>query len=326
MKLGIIGTNWITVQFVQAAEATGAFTLAAVYSRRQETAQHFVDETHDAAIYTDLEAFFASPIDVVYIASPNGLHAGQAIAALKAGKHAIVEKPMVTDAHQLAALEAAQANYPDHMVFEAARQVYDPNFAVIKDYVAAHRSALIGATLTYAKYSSRYDAYLAGKDPNIFSPRFGGGALMDLGVYSVYVAVGWFGMPQHVVYLPDVLKSGVDGSGVASLTYDFGNVTLLMGKNYTTQAPSEIYFGKTTLAFGPTGVLDNVHTFGETAQSLSQPQAKSPMADEAAFFAKALTTGDRQAAATAFALAKQVHTVMSDLRATTDIRFNTDPE
>lgn len=326
MKLGIIGTNWITVQFVQAAEATGAFELAAVYSRHQETAAHFVAETHQAAIYTDLADFFASAIDVVYIASPNGLHAGQAIAALTAGKDAIVEKPMVTDASQLAALAAAQQAHPQQMVFEAARHVYDPNFKVIGDYVAAHQAALTGATLTYAKYSSRYDAYLAGEDPNIFSPRFGGGALMDLGVYSVYAAVGWFGLPKRATYLPDLLASGVDGSGVASLAYDFGNVTLLIGKNYTTQAPSEIYFGKTTLAFGPTGVLDDVHTFGAEAKTLSQPQSDNPMADEAAYFGRALAQRDHTAAAAAFTLASQVHTVMSQLRATTSIRFGTDPE
>lgn len=326
MKLGIIGTNGITVQFVQAAEATGQFELTAVYSRHEETAQHFIHETHEAAIYTDLAAFFASPIDVVYIASPNGLHAGQAIQALKAGKHAIVEKPMVTDRSQLAALEEAQAAHPDQLVFEAARHVYDPNFKVIADYVKAHKGALRGATLTYAKYSSRYDAYLAGQDPNIFSPRFGGGALMDLGVYSVYAAVSWFGVPSEVVYLPEVLSSGVDGSGVANLSYDFGNVTLLIGKNYNTQAPSEIYFGKTTLSFGATGVLDHLHTFGAEARTLARPQAANPLTDEAAFFGQALTNGDHAAFAQAFNLAKQVHTVMGRLRATTNIHFGTDPE
>lgn len=326
MKLGIIGTNGITVQFVQAAESTGQFTLAAVYSRHEETAQHFIAETHEAAIYTDLDAFFASAIDVVYIASPNGLHAGQAIQALNAGKHAIVEKPMVTDRSQLAALEEAQAAHPDLLVFEAARHVYDPNFQVIADYVKDHKGALNGATLVNAKYSSRYDAYLAGDDPNIFSPRFGGGALMDLGVYSVYAAIGWFGLPSEVVYLPNVLSSGVDGSGVASLSYDFGNVTLLIGKNYITQAPSEIYFGKTTLSFGATGVLDHAHTFGADVQDLAKPQVDNPLAYEAEFFGRAIETGDHAACAKAFNLAKQVHTVMGRLRATTDIHFGTDPE
>ncbi|WP_125706355.1 Gfo/Idh/MocA family protein [Lacticaseibacillus daqingensis] len=324
MKLGIIGTNWITEQFIAAATATGQYTLAAVYSRHLETAQAFVAKVGSAAVFTDMAAFLASDLDVVYIASPNGLHASQTAAAVTAGKHVIVEKPMVTHPSQLAMIEAAKAAHPDVLVFEAARHLYDPNFAVVQDFAATH--TLSGATLVYAKYSSRYDDYLAGKDPNIFAPRFGGGALMDLGVYLVYAAVAWFGVPTRAVYLPHVLASGVDGDGVARLSYPDFDVTLIAGKTFNSELASEIYTGRETLTFDSPGELNRVTLVGPQPRDLTQAKDANPMADEARVFAQAIQTGDQALAAKQWALAKQVHTVMGQLRAGTDIRFGNDPE
>ena len=53
MKLGIIGTNWITKQFVEAAEATGEFTLTSVYSRKVATAQKFGADFKNVTEYFD---------------------------------------------------------------------------------------------------------------------------------------------------------------------------------------------------------------------------------------------------------------------------------
>ena len=89
-----------------------------------------------------------------------------------------------------------------------------------------------GATFTVMKYSSRYDKVLAGDEPypNIFTLKYAGGALMDLGVYAVYGALTMFGQPQSVVYYPTLCKTGVDAKGVAILNYDKFSVTLNFGK------------------------------------------------------------------------------------------------
>lgn len=94
INLGIIGTNWITDQFVQAAHETGQYQLAAVYSRRLETAQKFGEKYGDVEYATDLKTFFdIEHLNTVYIASPNSLHFEQAKQGILAGKNVIVEKP-----------------------------------------------------------------------------------------------------------------------------------------------------------------------------------------------------------------------------------------
>ena len=325
LKLGVIGTSWITAQFITAAHRTGMYRLTAVYSRHAETAQHFIAESAPAQAYTDMEAFLGSDIDVVYVASPNSLHAAQTIAALSAGKHVIVEKPMVTHPSQLAKLEEALAAHPDLMVFEAARHIYDPNFHAVTDYIAHH--PVTGATLAYMKYSSKYDDYLAGKQPNIFTTKPAGGALMDLGVYLVYAAVGWFGGPTTATYQPHMLASGVDGDGVMRFDYpDFG-VTLVTGKTTNHFAPSEIYFGRTTLQTDTPGELNYLKLISAGQRTdITAAQHDNPMVSEARFFAEAITKNDRAAFDRQWALAKQVHTLMGQMRAATPIHFDSDPD
>ena len=107
------------------------------------------------------------------------------------------------------------ANEHNVYIFEAARNIHESGFKKIADYLPL-KDEIIGANFSYMKYSSRYDQVLDGEEPNIFSTHFSGGALMDLGVYLVYAAVAWFGMPKEVHYFPRKISTGVDGLGWGS--------------------------------------------------------------------------------------------------------------
>lgn len=62
IHLGVIGTNWISDQFVQAAVETGKYDLTAVYSRKLETAQKFGEKYGDVEYAIDLNTFLLSSI------------------------------------------------------------------------------------------------------------------------------------------------------------------------------------------------------------------------------------------------------------------------
>ena len=85
-------------------EADGA-SLAAVMSRDMGRAEAFAQKHGSASACDDLDALLRDPaVDVVYIASPNALHAEQTVRAAQAGKHVLVEKPMalsVDDAQRM---------------------------------------------------------------------------------------------------------------------------------------------------------------------------------------------------------------------------------
>ncbi|MCY7161099.1 Gfo/Idh/MocA family oxidoreductase, partial [Streptococcus mitis] len=96
LKLGVIGTGAISHHFIEAAHSSGEYKLVAVYSRKLKTAATFASRYQNIQLFDQVEDFFKSSFDVVYIASPNSLHFVQAKAALSAGKHVILEKPAVT--------------------------------------------------------------------------------------------------------------------------------------------------------------------------------------------------------------------------------------
>ena len=78
-----------------AINAASDSAIAAVVSRDAGRAQAFADKHGAAKAYDDLDTILGDPaVDVVYIASPNALHAEQTVRAAEAGKHVLVEKPM----------------------------------------------------------------------------------------------------------------------------------------------------------------------------------------------------------------------------------------
>lgn len=80
-----------------ALKATPDAALVAVYSRDQGRAEAFAEKHGAHAAYSDLDALLRDPrVEAVFIASPNALHAAQTLAAARAGKHVLVEKPMAT--------------------------------------------------------------------------------------------------------------------------------------------------------------------------------------------------------------------------------------
>ena len=155
--LGIIGTNWITGQFVDAARESESFKLTAVYSRTADKADQFKTKYHapEATSYTDLDGFMnANEFETVYIASPNSLHFEQAKQAILAGKNVIVEKPAFSNPAEMAAMQTLLKQHPDQFLFEAARHIHEANFKIVQQAINA-LPAINGATLSYMKYSKK---------------------------------------------------------------------------------------------------------------------------------------------------------------------------
>ena len=88
-----IGTSFITDLFLQAVEQLEGIRCTGMYTRTRDHALALAQRHGVCAIYTDLDEMLAADADIVYIASPNALHAEHAEKALRAGKHVICEKP-----------------------------------------------------------------------------------------------------------------------------------------------------------------------------------------------------------------------------------------
>ncbi|MGR5847721.1 Gfo/Idh/MocA family protein [Streptococcus pneumoniae] len=320
LKLGIIGTGAISHHFIEAAHASQEFQLVAIYSRKLTTAQQFASSYSDVSLFDNLEDFFQSDFDIVYIASPNSLHYTQAKAALSAGKHVILEKPAVTQPQEWQNLvEIAQEN--QCFIFEAARNYHEEAFTIIKNFLADKQ--ILGADFNYAKYSSKMPALLSGNTPNVFSDRFAGGALMDLGIYPIYAAVRLFGKALDASYQAQQLDNTIDLNGDGILSYPGYQVHIKAGKNITSNLPCEIYTTDGTLTLNTIehvrSAIFTDHHGNET--HLPIQQTPHTMTEEVAAFANMIKQPNQKLYQAWLEDASHVHNLIYTMRQTAGIRF-----
>ncbi len=239
IRFGVVGTNWITDRFLEAARMTDDFQLTAVYSRTEERGSEFAQKYGVTAVFTDIEKMAASDcLDAVYIASPNSLHKEQAVTFMKNGKHVLCEKPLashVGEAEEM--VKTARAHRVALM--EAMKTTFLPNFQNIISHLP--RIGKIRRFIaSYCQYSSRYDAYRNGTVLNAFNPAFSNGSLMDIGVYCIHPAVVLFGRPLDIKANGLILESGADGEGTVLLTYEGHEAVLMHSKIADSYIPAEI--------------------------------------------------------------------------------------
>lgn len=239
VRFGVVGTNFISDWVIAGARQDERFELAAVYSRTQETADAFAAKHDIPHTFTSLEEMAVSSlIDAVYIASPNFLHASQSILFMKHGKHVLCEKPFASNAREAAEMIAASQKYGVTLM-EAMKPTLTPNFRSVLENLSR-----IGIPrryfASYCQYSSRYDKFKEGIVLNAFKPELSNGAMMDIGIYTVYPMVVLFGRPKKVDATGIVLSSGADGQGAVNLLYDDLNATVLYSKIANSTLPTEI--------------------------------------------------------------------------------------
>ncbi|REB05557.1 gfo/Idh/MocA family oxidoreductase [Sporosarcina sp. BI001-red] len=239
IRIGLVGTNWITERLLDGAAHVEALEVAAVYSRTSERAEEFASKHGIPLQFTDLKEMASSDkIDAVYIATPNSFHAEQAILFLQHGKHVLCEKPVAANAKEVhRMIETAKQH--NVLLMEAMKSTLLPNFKVIQENL--HKLGTIRKYFaSFCQYSSRYDQYKEGIVLNAFKPEFANGALMDLGVYCLYPLISLFGEPLEVKATGSLLESGVDSSGSVTLKYEGKDAVLMYSKVSNSGLPWEI--------------------------------------------------------------------------------------
>jgi predicted dehydrogenase len=221
LRWGILGTGGIAHS--QAADLIdNGFTVTAVGSRTQESADAFAAEFGIPAAHGSYEALVADPdVDVIYVSTPHPFHAENALLALDAGKHVLLEKPFTLNAAEAAAV-VEHATKNNVVVLEAMWARFLPHMVRIREIIAA---GTIGEVRTLI---ADHDRFLP-KDPEhrINNPQLGGGALLDLGIYPVSFASDLFGTPSTVQANSSPTTTGVDRQTAIILGYADGQQAVL---------------------------------------------------------------------------------------------------
>ncbi|MDJ0834111.1 MAG: Gfo/Idh/MocA family oxidoreductase [Gammaproteobacteria bacterium] len=195
VRWGVLSTAKIGVKKVIPAMQQGAYCeISAIASRNLDHAQTVARQLGIASAYGSYDELLADPaIDAVYIPLPNHLHVPWSIKALEAGKHVLCEKPVGLSVAEAEQLLAAARSHPHLKIMEAFMYRFHPQWLRARELVSDGR---IGSLQTIDSFFSYYN-----DDPgNIRNMSdIGGGALMDIGCYSLSLARFIFASePQRV--------------------------------------------------------------------------------------------------------------------------------
>lgn len=237
IKWGIIGCGKIAHKFCRDLALIKEAELTAVASRNLEKAKTFGKLHHAKKAYGSYDNLFQdNEVDILYIATPHISHAELSIKAMEHGKHVLCEKPLainVKDARKM--IETSKRT--DKFFMEALWTRFNPNIIEIKQRI---ENGDIGQ-IDYINADFAFKATF-GIDDRTLDLKLGGGAILDIGIYPVFLSYLLLGMPKEIlaksIFHP---VTGCDMQTSMILDYDGAQAVLYSGFTSTSDMVAKIY-------------------------------------------------------------------------------------
>jgi predicted dehydrogenase len=219
LRWGILGTARINRRLIPAFRASRRSTLTAVASRDGARAEAYAREWSIPQAFEGYQPLLDDPaIDAVYIPLPNSDHVPWTLAAIKAGKHVLCEKPLVLDPADIDRIAEA-ASAAGVVVEEGFMYRHEPLTAKVLELIGG------GAIGTVRAVVSGFTFALEGSANIRLDPALGGGSLWDVGSYPVtYTQLITGAAPTMVFGNAHWHTSGVDDEFMGVLRFDAGAV------------------------------------------------------------------------------------------------------
>ncbi|MEK9852211.1 MAG: Gfo/Idh/MocA family oxidoreductase [Flavobacteriaceae bacterium] len=215
IRWGIVGLGNIAKKFAADLSLVPDCVLQAVASSDALRAEQFAQKHKAQKAYSNYDQLFSDPeVDLVYIASLHPKHADLTIRALAGGKGVLCEKPLgmnSAEVDQMISL-ASQANL---FLMEGLWTRFNPSFNQVKKWIDEGQ---IGA-LRYIHASFSFNGLAKGKDSRLFHPDKGGGSLLDIGIYPLFLAYYFLGIPGEIDAKAHLTEEGVDAQLSSILSY-----------------------------------------------------------------------------------------------------------
>ena len=216
IRWGIMGTGMIAALFAEDLRHVDDAKLAAIGSRRAETAEAFASRFDVPQAHASYETLVRGDVDVVYVATPHAFHAENTLLALEAGVPVLCEKAFAMNAREAKQMVSAAREH-DLFLMEAMWTRFMPSVAEVRRVLERGQIGpvqYVGADISTVREFN--------PDDRLFDPELGGGALLDLGVYPVAWTFDFFGSPDRVASMATLGPTGVDMRCSGLFEYDDG--------------------------------------------------------------------------------------------------------
>lgn len=221
-KWGIIATGEIAKNMASALSQTKGASLHAVASRSREKAESFSEVwkvPHRFASYEELAAF--PELEIVYIATPQNLHYENIKLCLEHGKHVLCEKPLALNARQAEECIRMAAG-KNLFLMEAMWMRFFPAYRQLLSWLS--EGAIGDVQVVQADFRISLPFNPAHR---LYKPELGGGALLDLGIYTLSLAHQLLGYPDKLHSHAVIGETDVDELDQFTLSYNDGRMAML---------------------------------------------------------------------------------------------------
>ena len=183
-RWGLLGAGWIATKAIAPAMHAASDAIVQAVASRDSARSRALNPV---TIHESYEALINDPlVDAVYISLPNHLHCQWSVAALKAGKHVLCEKPFAMNSSEVE-LMVKTARENDRLLVEAVWSRWHPRMARLVDYLKAGNIGKLHSIESSFTFPANIDGNYR------LSPAMGGGALFDVGVYPLHAMAALVG-------------------------------------------------------------------------------------------------------------------------------------
>ncbi|MBN2638425.1 MAG: Gfo/Idh/MocA family oxidoreductase [Bacteroidales bacterium] len=243
IKWGIIGLGKIAHKFAEDLMLSGDSVLYGVASRERDKAKNFSDKFNPIRYYDSYEALAKdSEIDIVYIATPHALHFENTMMCLKNNKAVLCEKPMGLSSQEVNRM-IEEAKSRKLFLMEGLWTRFIP---ATEKLIELLNQKIIGDILFIrADFGFKGDLNFKSR---IYDKKLGGGSLLDIGIYPIYLSLLILGLPVDIKAIASMTETNVDANCSMLFTYDKG-VKASLESTIEAKTPTEAYI------YGSEGIL-----------------------------------------------------------------------
>lgn len=218
---GILGAGKIAHKFANDLKLVEDAALIAVGSRDDARAKEFASKYQIPKIFTSYEALASdASVDVIYVATPHSFHREHSLICLNHGKAVLCEKAFALNSREVADM-VSTARRKKVFLMEAFWTKFLPQFEKVRQMI---KDGMIGdIRWIEADFGFISDPPAA----RLFDPALGGGALLDIGIYPVFLAQTLLGKPRDIQAAIVPFSSGVDRQCSVTFTYENGAMASL---------------------------------------------------------------------------------------------------
>lgn len=229
VKWGLVGLGKISTLFAKDLLLVDNAQLYAVASRSIDKANAFAQKFNTSKAYGSYDELFQDPeVDIIYIGTPHDSHAEISIKAMRHGKHVLCEKPVALNQQQTESIIKVSKECKKFFM-EAMWSRFNPSIQEVKGKVDA---GLIG-TVKYinADFAFYVEVF---EGSRMTSLELGGGSLLDMGIYPLFLSYLILGIPDKVLAVSNFFDSGADKQTAIILNYK--NAQAVLHSSFVSQS------------------------------------------------------------------------------------------